>query len=170
MKTTLLSLYAIAVMAFGTAPVFAQCKPEKETDTCDVNALRIIDGSYAFNDAKTAVGIWFSLKLNTAKGATQSVYALVTLTNCKNETITVKVPFFYDAKADVWVGKQSVAQNSECPFKVTDYQFILTNPCGEEFSTMDQAKAGNGRQLKELESSGKLPARDRIVARRRRGQ
>ena len=167
MKTQLLSLISLAVMAFSAAPTQAQGKPEKGTDTCDINAMRIIDGSYAFTDAKTAVGIWFSLKLNTAKGPTQSVYALVTLTNCKNETITVKVPFFYDAKADVWVGKQSVAQNSECPFKVTDYQFFLINPCGEEFSTMDQAK--RGREIKDLAAAGKLPARDRIIERRRRG-
>lgn len=169
MKTTLLSLIAIAGLAICTNTLHAQGKPEPKTekDTCDVNALRILDGSYAFNNTKTALGIWFSLKLNTAKGPAQAVYALVTLTNCKNEVITVKVAFFYDAKSDVWVGKQSVAQNSECPYKVSDYQFILVNPCGEDYSTMDQAK--NGRTLKELEASGKLPARDRIIARRRRG-
>jgi hypothetical protein len=167
MKTRLLALIAIAGMAFSTSALQAQGKPEGQTDTCDVNALRIVDGSYAFTDAKTALGLWFSLKLNTAKGMARNVYALVTLTNCKNEVITVKVAFFYDAKADLWVGKQSVVQNSECPFKVTDYQFILVNLCGEEFSTLEQAK--NGGNVKEMRAAGTLPARDRIIARRRRG-
>jgi hypothetical protein len=168
MKTTLIGLIAVLGLAISTNTLQAQGKPEPktETDTCDVNALRILDGSYDFNNTKTALGIWFSLKLNTAKGPTQAVYALVTLTNCKNEVITVKVAFFYDAKADLWVGKQSVAQNSECPFKVTDYQFILINPCGEEFSTLEQAK--NGGNVKEMKAAGTLPARERIIARRRR--
>jgi hypothetical protein len=85
-----------------------------------------------------ALSISFSAK--AAQPATMEV--LMTIVNCKNEKQTIKTKLTYDVKTNTWI--------------------LATNACGEEF-------AGNEIETSTLKSgSGTLPARDRIVARRRR--
>jgi len=125
-----------------------------------INLQDLTDNSFL----SYALSISFSAK--AAQPATMEV--LMTIVNCKNEKQTIKTKLTYDAKTNTWTGKEAMLQNKECPWKLSTYTVIVQNICGEEFASNENEtsilKAGGGT----LSANGTLPARDRIVARRRR--
>jgi len=135
---------------------------ENQKDSCNINKFTIDGDNITVNDSKSALGLFVSLNLSEKKGLASKVSMLVEIENCKGEKQFVKVELTYDTKTGTWVGKQNIPQNPDCPWKINNYKYLIYNACDDEYET-------DAVELDIIKSNGKLPARDRIVARRRRG-
>jgi hypothetical protein len=150
----------ILSFAFISLHSFAQ-KNEKKNDSCDFNNFTIEDGSIIVNNEKSAIGIYISLNLSEKKGLASKVIMLLEIENCKGEKQYVKVELNYDLKTGSWVGKQVIPQNQDCNWKINSYKYLIYNNCNDEYESDDYG-------LETLKSGGTLPARNKIIARRRR--
>lgn len=114
----------------------------------------------------------YSLSISFSAKAPQpsSMFVLMTVVNCKGETRTIKTELFYNAKTNTWTGKDAMLNNKECPWKLSSYSILATNACGDEFAGNEiETGTVKNRPIRTLADAGKLPARDRIIERRRRG-
>lgn len=134
---------------------------ENHKDSCDFNNFTISDETIVINNEKSALGLYLALKLSEKKGLASKAYILLEIENCKGEIQYVKVDLVYDAKTALWVGKQAIIQNLDCNWKINSYEYVIHNACDDEYVS-ETFETGT------IKNNGTLPARDRIVARRRR--
>jgi len=155
LKTLLLLSFACI-----TLQGLAQKNQEKK-DSCNINKFTIDGDNITVNDSKSALGLYVSLNLSEKKGLASKVSMLVEIENCKGEKQFVKVELTYDTKTGTWVGKQNIPQNPDCPWKINSYKYLIYNACDDEYET-------DAVDLDIIKSNGTLPARNKIIARRRR--
>lgn len=131
-----------------------------EKDPCKAPFYEINSQSLTLNSDKSGLSIVISLTLDDKRSNPATIKYILTLVDCKGNKQYVSVELKCNAKTGEWAGAQYLFGSSDCPWSVDSYSIIATNPCGDEYETEvdDQLK------------KGKLPARDRIVERRRRGQ
>lgn len=130
-------------------------------DSCDFNQFKMENGSITINNQKTALGIYVIINFIEKKDKASKAYVLIDLENCKGERQTIKIEMSYDSKTSSWVGKQGIIQNSDCVWTVISYEFIVFNSCGDEYNS-------DTNDYKKLNPDGTLPAKNKIIARRRR--
>lgn len=148
-------------LAFVSLQSLAQ-KNEEKKDSCDFNKFTIEDENITINDNKLGMGMFVTLNLNDKKGAASKVLMLLEIENCKGEKQTVKLELFFNEKTGLWSGKQVIPQNPDCPWKVSSFKYIIYNACNDEYES-------EWSHIESVKSGRKLPARDRIIERRRRG-
>lgn len=149
-------------LAFISLQSWAQKNQEKK-DSCDFNKFTIEEESITINNEKSALGLYVSLHLNEKKGEASKALMFIEIENCKGEKQSVKLELAFNEKTGSWSGKQVIPQNPDCPWKINAYKYIIYNACNDEYET-------DVIDLENYKPKGKLPARDRIIERRRRGQ
>jgi hypothetical protein len=130
-------------------------------DSCDFNIFTIKNGSITINKEKSALGIFISLALSEKKGLASNVVLVFEMENCKGEIQFIKVEMVYDEKTSTWIGKQGLIQNSDCSWDIVNYKILAFNTCNDDYESDEF-------DVKSLGANGTLPARNKIIARRRR--
>jgi hypothetical protein len=135
-----------------------------EKDPCKEAFYEFESRDITLKADKSGTAILVNLKLSEKSGKPSAIKMVVGLTDCKGNEQFVSVELKFNEKTGLWTGAEYLFASSECPFTVSTYRVIAVNPCGDEYDT------GVEQDVRLKNGGGKLPARDRIIARRRRGQ
>lgn len=133
-------------------------------DPCKVPNYLIDEINFTDFTDDSFLSYTFSIALKEKKSSPKILYVLMTIENCKNQQQTIKTELAYNEKYNIWTSKQGFMQSKECNWKLTRYRIIALNECDDEYATNDNEVV----TLKSTTGGGELPARNRILARRRR--
>jgi hypothetical protein len=103
---------------------------KNNTDSCNTKfKLKEVD----FETATTG-GIYtmqFSFNFGNNSDAPNQVVMVAQLTNCKGETVNIKLKMQYNATSGTYYCGQSIPQNKDCEWKLTYAEVGAYNPCKE---------------------------------------
>jgi hypothetical protein len=121
-KKTLAIILSLFVLTSGNAQ-------SKESSPCK-SLFHIND--VTLKEANTAgfYSMFFDIDIDVRAGEAKNIDMLVTLKNCKGETMTIKMTAKQDAKGH-FIASQSLAQNKECPWEFSSASIQILDNCGE---------------------------------------
>lgn len=104
----------------------------KAIDLCNVK-YKLNDVNDDIQDKNGYLSLLFSMSFENGSDTPVIVNLMVELTNCKDEVKYIKLALKFDVKTGMWVTKESLLQDKECPMVITRFLLAATSPCSEKF-------------------------------------